>query len=325
MMPEKAGDDRSRPFRKDTSGMPVHLFDLGQVAKPKRAAKNIVTGRRLSAGRTLLRIVALLVLLAAVVTVYAFKIEPGLLSVRRITLTFPNLPVQWDGRKIVFFADIHAGRGFSPEQLDRVVTAIVSEKPDLVLFGGDIVDSETPGDDAYSQRIGSILAKIDAPFGKFAIAGNHDNRLIAELKHARRMLEKGGFTLLINSAKETDGIVIGGLDESYFGQPDPIATFKSFPEKQFRVVLMHQPDYLPKQNDFQSDLILSGHSHNGQITFFGLPLFTVHEGSDYPNGYYRLDERRQLFVSSGLGTVGIHARLFVPPQIVVMTMSRKTA
>lgn len=305
--------------------MPVHLFDLNTVSEKETPTRKRDPARRKTFGRSLLRAVIILPLLAAIVGVYAFQIEPKVLTVKRVTLEFPNLPAQWDGRTIVFFTDIHSGPGFTPELLERAAAAISLEKPDLVLYGGDLIDSETPGNAAYSQQIGSILATIEAPLGKLAVAGNHDNRLTAELKHARGMLEIGGFTLLVNQAREIDGLVVGGLDESYFGEPDPQGTFKAFPENQFRIVLMHEPDYLPSHDYLPGDLILSGHSHNGQITLFGLPLVKVFQGRDYPNGYYRLDERRQLFVSSGLGTVGIHARLFVPPQIVVFRMTRTSS
>jgi predicted MPP superfamily phosphohydrolase len=268
-----------------------------------------------------------LVLAAGFVALYAFKVEPALLFVRSVELAYESLPEQWDGRTIVFFSDVHIGPGYPPERLERVVSAINEADPDLVLFGGDLVDSETPTDAAYRDRVGAILARIKAPSGKLAIAGNHDNRLRAELTLARRMLEAGGFTLLINQAREIDGLVVGGLDESYFGKPDFQKTFQAFPENLFRLVLMHQPDYLPGQSGHDYDLALSGHAHNGQVTFFGKPILTVYSGSEYTYGTYDLGnehpgKEKRLHVTAGLGTVGIHARFFAPPEIVVIKLVR---
>jgi len=195
--------------------------------------------------RRILCVLLALVLAAGGAVLYAFKVEPALLFVRSATFAFNDLPAQWEGRTIVFFSDVHVGPGFSPERLDRAVTAINEAEPDLVLFGGDLVDSETPTDTAYRDRVGAILGKIKAPMGKLAIVGNHDNRLRAELTLARKMLEAGGFTLLINQVQEIDGLVVGGLDESYFGKPDFQKTFQAFSRDKFRLVLMHQPDYLP--------------------------------------------------------------------------------
>lgn len=266
-----------------------------------------------------------LILAAGCAALYAFKVEPALLFVRSATFSFNTLPAQWDDRTIVFFSDVHVGPGFPPERLERVVEAINEAEPDLVLFGGDLVDSETPTDSVYRDRVGAILAKIKAPMGKLAIVGNHDNRLRAELTLARKMLESGGFTLLINQALEIDGLVVGGLDESYFGKPDFQKTFQSTSDDLFRLVLMHQPDYLPGLSMLDYDLALSGHAHNGQVTFFGKPILTVYSGRDYPYGAYELDNRKRLFVSAGLGTFGIHARFFAPPEIVVIRLTRKAS
>lgn len=296
-----------------------------QIRQARRSAKRRRRSRFVRILRRIACVLLILGILAGLGALYAFKVEPGLLFVRRVTLHLPDLPAQWDGRTIAFFTDVHAGPGFSPERLERAVAAIRQAAPDLVLFGGDLVDSETPMDSVYSQRIASILATIDAPYGKLAIAGNHDNRLRAELQLARGMLEKGGFTLLINQARVIDGLAVGGLDESYFGKPDYQSTFKSIPENLFRIVLMHQPDYMPSRPELACSLILSGHSHNGQITFFGIPIVKAYAGRTYPYGFYQLDGQRQLFVSAGLGTVGIHARLFAPPEIVVFTLSRKAS
>jgi hypothetical protein len=70
-------------------------------------------------------------------------------------------------------------------------------------------------------------------------------------------------------------------------------------------------------------LAFSGHSHNGQITFFGKPVITVYEGSRYPYGLYQLAETRSLIVSRGLGTVGIPARLGARPELVMVTVRRR--
>ncbi len=273
----------------------------------------------------ILPILLSLILVLGLTAVYAFKIEPQLLAVRRLTVSSANLPENWHGRKIAFFSDVHIGPGYTPAMLAKAVAAMEQEEPDLVLFGGDLVDSDTPLDSEFNDSVGAVLAELQAPFGKFAIPGNHDNRLRAELQAASNMLKTGGFTLLINEAREIDGIQLGGLDESYFGKPDLNKTFSGLSADQFRIVLMHQPDYLPSQSQTSLDLILSGHSHRGQVTLFGRPIITVHQGSKYPYGLYKLTERCQLFVSGGLGTVAVNARLFARPEVVIITLSRSEA
>jgi len=290
-----------------------------------RVSRRGSDSRRCTWRQRILAVVLILIIVPGLVAFYAFQIEPGRLAVRRETLVFPNLPDEWDGRTLVFFTDVHAGPSFPPERIERVAKAIRKESPDLVLFGGDLIDSETPHDETFTRRVSDALSAIDAPLGKLAVIGNHDNRLKAELKLARSMLEDGGLTLLVNQSVTIGEVTIGGLDESYFGSPDFKQTFASVPDERFRIVLMHQPDFLPSQPDLACDLVLSGHSHNGQVTLLGNPLVKVYGGSKYPYGFYQLDDRRQLYVSSGLGTVVIHARLFAPPEIVVITLSRKAS
>jgi hypothetical protein len=291
----------------------------------------------------LLPILLLVLLLVGMwMAVQAFFIEPNLLTITRLTRTFPDLPDQWDGRRIAFFSDTHLGPDYSVDRLNKVADALVTEAPDLILFGGDLVDHRTPTDEPYEQSVGDVLARMRAPLGQYAISGNHDNRLRAELLLMYRMLDRGGFELLRNESVVLDGLWLGGLEESYFGNPDFDLTYSDdgliedgertgtagLPSSAgevlpaFRLLLMHQPDYAADRFAGKADLILSGHSHNGQVTLFGKPLLTVYQGSRYPYGAYSLDERTTLLVSRGLGTVGVAARLFAAPELMIITLHK---
>ena len=289
--------------------------------------------------RRIIPIILLVLLLLFVWSlVQAFLIEPHMLTITRRTLTLPGLPDSWEGRRIAFFSDTHVGPDYSVEQLNKVADAMVAESPDLILFGGDLVDHRTPTDEAYEQSVGDVLARMRAPLGQYAISGNHDNRLRAELLLMYRMLDRGGFELLRNESVDLDGIWLGGLEESYFGNPDLDLAYSAegliepdertgtvgessgdgnFIAPDFRILLMHQPDFAAEQYVDDANLILSGHSHNGQVTFFGKPLLTVHQGSRYPYGAYTLTDRSTLVVSRGLGTVAVAARLFAAPELMI--------
>lgn len=288
----------------------------------------------------------LALLLAATVTmtgIYAFFIEPRLLSITHLTVSGPDLPDSWDGRTIAFFSDTHLGPDYTVGQLGKLADAVIAAAPDLILFGGDLVDYRTPTDEAYEQSVGDVLARMQAPLGKYAISGNHDTRLRAELLLMSRMLRRGGFELMLNESVVLDGIWLGGLEESYFGNPDYGKAFSDAgliePSGQtgetgaagpagsetrpgFRILLMHQPDYAADRLIDQADLILSGHSHNGQVTFFGKPLMTVYQGSRYPYGQYGLSARSTMIVSRGLGTVGLPVRLFAAPELMLITLKK---
>jgi predicted MPP superfamily phosphohydrolase len=283
---------------------------------------------------------------AAAVLIWAFQVEPGLLMIKNYQVESDQLPQNWAGRRIGFITDIHSGPGYGSERLRKAVDKLMSENPDIIFFGGDLVDSSTPiEDDEFAREIVAELSRLEAEHGKYAVIGNHDNRLIAELEAAISWLEQAGFTVLINQAVMVDGVWIGGLDESYFGKPDLEETLMQ-PTKSsgivsettddqadestlYRIMLMHQPDYLPlyENSDRKTDLdlIVSGHSHNGQITLFGHPLMKVYQGEEFVRGQYKpfAETDTDLIVSSGLGSVVIHARLFNIPELTIIELNSK--
>ncbi len=286
--------------------------------KRRRSARNLI-------------FILLLLVFPAMTAVWAFAIEPKLLTISRYSLSFPGLPASWDGRVVAFFSDAHLGSAYPPERLAKVADLLEREKPDLILFGGDLIDSKTPLDRGFSEAAAAVLCRMQAPLGQYAVAGNHDNRLRSEYRHMQELLDAGGFTLLDNSSCLIDGLWLGGLAESYFGQPDVGKAFgpeglidgSGEPDSRdgpFRLLLMHQPDYAAALPAGSANLILSGHSHNGQITLFGHPLITVLQGRECPFGHYRLGEQAHLVVSRGLGTFGIPARLGAPPELVLITL-----
>jgi len=314
-------------MRKNRTPAPV-MIGSSRLSRRSRASGAVSTRRRTAFWLSLLFI---LVVVPALLAIWAFFVEPGLLTVNRYSLTYSGLPASWDGRVVAFFSDAHLGPAYPPERLARVADLLEREKPDLILFGGDLIDSKTPLDRDFSEAAAAVLRRMQAPLGQYAVAGNHDNRLKAEYRHMQELLDAGGFTLLDNSSCLIDGLWLGGLAESYFGQPDVGKTYS--PEGlidgsvepdswdgSFRLLLMHQPDYAAALPAGSANLILSGHSHNGQITLFGHPLITVLQGRECPFGHYRLGEQAHLVVSRGLGTFGIPARLCAPPELVLITL-----
>lgn len=317
-------------MRKTADSEPIMIGSSRVASRHGTPARSKLRKRRL----VILLLIFVLVILPLFTAGWAFLIEPGLLSVTRYTVWFDNLPQSWDGRTIAFFSDTHLGTAYMPDRLARVADAMLKEQPDLILFGGDLIDSRTPHDPAFAAEVSRVLASMQAPFGQFAVAGNHDNRLIAEYRYMKSLLEDGGFILLDNQAVIVDDLLIGGLAESYFGRPELDKAFsleglltasQETPDDLsgfFRLLLMHQPDYAAALPAGSADLAFSGHSHNGQITFFGKPIITVYEGSRFPYGLYRLNDAHTLIVSRGLGTVGIPARLGARPELVVVTVRR---
>lgn len=300
------------------------MLGSSQLEQPQAAP----AARRRRKRAVLLFFLTFLIILPSLAAGWAYFIEPKLLTTKSYTLRSSNLPQAWAGKTIAFFSDTHLGVHYTPAMLQKAADAIMLKKPDIILFGGDLIDHKTPVNDEFAQAAAAVLDSLSAPLGKFAVAGNHDNRLRAEYLYMARILEAGGFTILNNESVLIDNLWLAGLAESYFGNPDleqaysqaGLIASNQLPDHPFRLLLMHQPDYAAGLEQDSFDLALSGHSHNGQVTFFGKAIYTVHEGRQYPYGHYKLKDGRQLVVSRGLGTVGLPLRLFAPPELVFITL-----
>lgn len=301
------------------------LFDIIKIMITH--FRNDITTRRTSrrqAWRKRLTLLALSAVIASMLaSLWAFVVEPGLLTITRLTVTDPDLPASWDGRVIALISDTHVGKTFDEGRMSRVADVIAEAEPDLVLFAGDLIDHRTPYDDEFATAISSSLLRMRGTFGQFAVRGNHDNRTAAELALAENMLADGGFQMLVNESVILDGLLLGGLDERYFGQPDIEATFpdNAAAESLWRLLLVHQPDYAASLPAGSADLSLAGHTHNGQIAIFDMPIKTVYLGRWYPYGLYQLDDGGQLAVTRGLGTIVFSARFGAPPEVMLITLS----
>lgn len=247
---------------------------------------------------------------------YGHKKEPETLTVTRPRLSNPP-PV-----RIVFFSDVHLGGMYAPEHLSAIVDKINSLRPDLVLFGGDFF-AKFPDDYVFldaSARAGE-LARIKAPMGKYAVLGNHDIRKGGR-PYAEKLLRAGGFTVLWDSCVSLPcRVEICGLSPYSSGR-----ALKQLPNRGYRICLCHMPDrarYLPLR---RCDLMLSGHSHGGQVR---LPVLTrvilPPGGKMFPLGLYFPQGKKAgaLFVSRGIGMSGLPFRFLCPPELVLLKAAPK--
>ena len=241
---------------------------------------------------------------------YAHCIEP-----ERLRIVRPQL-MQKPPVKVLFFSDVHLGPMYHPEHLEGLVDAINAEKPELVVFGGDFFAKFMR--DASMLHFGWLakqLARIQAPLGKYAVWGNHDVRQGAAPFY-RMLMEHGGFVPLWDKiVSPRPDVHICGLAPYSDGK-----ILRKMPKEGWRLCLCHMPDKARYLNLSHVDLMLSGHSHGGQVQ---LPVLTSMilppGGKMYPYGHYRpqSQHKAELFVSRGIGMSGVPFRLLHPPELVV--------
>lgn len=245
---------------------------------------------------------------------YGFLYERHALLVREQDIEIPALPPALDGLRIGLITDIHRGRWVSHEDVEHAGRRLMDARPDIIVLGGDYV---TWGDRTYVAPAAESLGGLRAPHGVFAILGNHDDdhdmpaalaaQGIAVLRDARTRLEIGHESL------ELAGIRFWTRKASDIASVTKGATGTI-------ILLAHDPRRLSEASILGIPLVLSGHTHGGQVVLPGIGAvaarkFPVVEG-------LAKQGRTSLFVSRGVGTVYVPVRLNCPPDVAVITLRR---
>jgi uncharacterized protein len=257
---------------------------------------------------------------------YARKVEPTLLDIVEHDLVSSYLPTDFNGVKIVHFSDTHLSDYYSLQQLEKLVQTINEQKPDIVIFSGDLIDNFR----TYTEinKVAPILKNIQSTLGKFAIYGNHDHGGYGTQKY-QEIVEEADFHLLVNETipvrlPSGGSINVAGLDDFMLGKPQIEQTLQRLNEKDFNLLLVHEPDIADRLKKYPIDLQLSGHSHGGQvqIPFYG-PIITPPLSKKYVEGFYTIPNsstRTKLYVNRGIGTVHIPCRFLCMPELTVFTL-----
>jgi predicted MPP superfamily phosphohydrolase len=249
------------------------------------------------------------------------------LTVSSASVAVDRLPRELDGLGILLLTDLHIGPFLGPEALGRCFDRLLSLEPDLILIGGDVATgtvSEFPPFEAMFRR-------LQAPLGLFAVLGNHDH-YTREPDKVRELVERAGANVLHNRSTlvERDGgrMILAGVDDLNAGDLDLDAALRDAaalqpPEGRLPVVLLsHNPDVFLQAAGNGVSLVLSGHTHGGQIRIPGLPVLVR-------QSRYRLDEGRfvaqgtELIVSRGLGVTGLPFRIACPPEAIFVRLTTR--
>ena len=246
--------------------------------------------------------------------------EPYRLKVTTIPLVSPDIPPGFNGAKLVFITDIHHGRFFTASRLRNMVKTVNALTPDIVLFGGDYYQWNAQ----YIEPCFEELAKINAPLGKFGVFGNHDywSDFLTTAAPARI---RAGIQPLDNQAfwvtRGGDRIKIGGVGDWLESSQDLRPTVHDTTEGDFVLLVSHNPEYAEFIRTRNVDLVLSGHTHGGQMTLFGLwaPAPFMHFGLKYKRGLVHAPFT-DVFISNGIGMTGLPLRFCARPEIVLLTL-----
>ena len=251
----------------------------------------------------------------------------GLITKEYVITT--DIADSYDGFKIVHFSDLHYGRIITDQELKIISKEINLINPDIVVFTGDLIDDSIDIDNFNDEKLISFLSSIKAKYGKYAVRGNHDYVVYAD--KIKNLFADAGVTYLENSYdilynESNDKIFIGGLDTSFYDKDDLDKTLTYQDENiSYKIILTHEPDISDEivSKDNTINLILAGHSHNGQVRlpFIGA-LTTPEKAKKYYDNYYKI-QNTDLYVSSGIGVSKVDFRLFNRPSINFYRINKK--
>ncbi len=276
---------------------------------------------------------------AAGLAVYSGEIARHWIQVTHHDFFLPGLPAAFDGMRIAQISDIHLDDLTEPFFLRYVVERLNGLKPDAVFLTGDYVTISfrvKPGDSFGTRgyalqaawQCAAILAKLDCK-ALYAVLGNHDHAAGAD--EVAAALTSSGISVLRNASipieRAGGRFWLAGVDDPLEGHPDPEQAIpdaiRNLPNEPV-VLLCHAPDYadhLLRHPVGQAvHLMLSGHTHGGQVRFPFVPAMHLPPlGRKYIQGFFQLD-RLQLYVNRGIGAIGVPFRLNCPPEITMITL-----
>lgn len=259
--------------------------------------------------------------------------------VRRIKLSFKNLPESFKGYKIIQISDVHSGSFPDPSKLQHAIDLINEQKPDLVLFTGDLVNNYA---DEFKPFI-PLFSQIKAKDGKYSVLGNHDYGLYGQWETIEQQQQnipnlinyqkEAGFETLRNEHRvlEKNGEKIYLLGVENWGEPpfpqfgDLDKTLMGIPTEAVKILMSHDPTHFDQQvkhHPANIQLTLSGHTHGMQ---FGLDLGNIkwspvqYRYQKWADLYESLG--KYLYVNRGFGVIGFHGRVGIYPEITLIELA----
>lgn len=246
---------------------------------------------------------------------YGFLYERHHLDLTETDVPVSGLPEALDGLRIALVTDTHYSSTVPAEDIEDAVRATLAARPDLIVLGGDYV---TWGDRAYVGGAADLLAPLHAPHGVFAVLGNHDDD-----RDMPAALAAKGFTVLKDARSRivvrNEPLELAGI-RFWTRRVGLIANVLRGADGT-TILLAHDPRRLTEAADLDVSLVLSGHTHGGQIVLPGLGAVAARRFPVVAGRSRR--ENTAIYVSRGIGTVYVPLRLNCPPEVAILTLRRQ--
>jgi len=300
---------------------------VGRLQKPKVPDRETAgpPDHRISRRQFLARATYAYAGAGAALSAYGIWSAYRLPDVTRRTLWFADLPAGLDGLRILHLSDVHAGIHMRRHQMEALVAQANALRPDLILQTGDMIDI----DPAYVPDYVAAFRDLQAPLGVVTCLGNHDHytgvhEVVNGVREAGQVLVRDSTHIVERGGAALALVGIDDPEDWRFDDPQEreieVAAHHAPPEA-FRILLAHRPGAFDGAAPRGIPLTLSGHIHGGQIY---LPVIGWSAGrliTKYVMGHF-VQGSSQLYVSRGIGVVGVPIRIFVPPEVALLELRR---
>ncbi len=255
---------------------------------------------------------------------YGMFIEKSQHEIIDVAFALRNLPLQLHGFTIALISDIHSSINMLKDEMAKYVSIVNSLQCDLILVTGDFVNSQT--EEVYP--FAEAFSNLSAAHGVFGVMGNHDF-FAPKSEIVAREVDACGVKLLRDQhvliKKNGGAFYLGGVDDIGNAKRAEQAldvAFRNSPLHIPKIAMIHRPYFLQQAADAKLDLVLSGHTHGGQVVlakFGNATIAPASLASRYVWGKYAIN-KTQMYVNRGIGTVGLPIRLNCPPEITKITL-----
>lgn len=260
---------------------------------------------------------------------YGYRVEPTWLEINEICVPVAGLPKGFEGLRIAQLSDFHLSRRVPLRYVRQCIEKTNRLGPDLVALTGDFVHRGP----RYIALMTRMLAELEAPLGVYAVLGNHDYavRTRLGLRRSPRLprlvsaaLEARGIRVLANEGlvlrRGEDALGLAGVEDLWSRRCDPSLALATIADDVPRVVLAHNPQTVELMGGRRCDLMLSGHTHGGQINLprLGAPMLS-RRMRQYSAGLYRFGDT-YLYVNKGIG-YGMRFRYRTRPEVAILSLT----
>ena len=245
--------------------------------------------------------------------------EANTIELEEVTIRLKRLPKSLDGFRIVHLSDIHHSPLTNLEHIKRAIEISNELEPDMFILTGDYVSHEPE----YIEPVAEVLGELKSQYGTFACLGNHDHWTDAEL--VTSAFTQAGIKVLINEgfqfSARGEKFWLCGVDDFMMGKTNLRAALKGSLPNEMKLLLSHNPAIFGRATYANVDLVLSGHTHGGQVK-----LREPRTSVLFPNRQRRLSSglhRRQdtqIYITRGIGTVVLPVRYQCPPEISLLKL-----